>query len=64
MKSGDRVIVSDRFPSKKLQINNLAVGDAGTVRTIFHYSMTQGIALVDWDKGFRTTANETDLDKE
>lgn len=65
MKEGTRVVISDRFPADKLKMNRLVVGDAGKISFIHYlrYS-SDGIALVDWDKGFRTTANLSDLDSE
>lgn len=64
VRGGDRVVVSDRFPPTKRQINKLEVGDVGTVKSVYRHSLSEGIAIVDWDKGFRTTANESDLDPE
>jgi hypothetical protein len=57
IKPRDRVVVAPSFPAVKARINGLAEGDAGKVVTIIG-----GIALVDWDKGYRTTANVCDLD--
>jgi hypothetical protein len=59
MKPLDRVVVDQSFPPEKLRINNLVMGDSGTVVYVANQ-----IALVRWDKGFRTTANVCDLKKE
>jgi hypothetical protein len=53
---GNKVKVSDSFPITKAKINNLVVGDTGTVKAVFG-----GIALVRWDKGYVTSANIADL---
>ena len=57
--NGDRVRVSASFPADKARINNIHVGDCGTV-----YFVALGkIALVKWDKGHTTSANVFDLER-
>lgn len=62
----DRVKVSPTFPTAKLDCWKLCVGDVGTVvwiATIGGRVCDDGIALVNWDKGYNTTANTTDLER-
>lgn len=61
--TNDRVVISDRFPDTKLAILNLKVGDKGTVWQVMRSKPgVLGIAIVKWDGGRRTNANEYDLD--
>ncbi len=63
MKTGDRVAVSGAFPESKLRILQLKVGDTGTVRFVMRARPNElGIAIVDWDSGQRTDANEAHLE--
>lgn len=57
-----KVAVSPTFPPEKAAINGLSVGDRGTVLSIYRTRVGDGIALVAWDKGYRTTANVCDLE--
>jgi len=58
MKRGDRVRVSDRFPTAKLDILGLRVGDEGVVVYVHG-----AVAVVDWSHGRRTNANVDHLDR-
>jgi hypothetical protein len=65
-KQGDRVKVSHRFPQSKLDVlGGLKVGDVGSIVWIMRshrYAYVPGIAIVMWDNGKRTNANEDHLD--
>lgn len=63
LQKDERVRVSPLFPAEKARINNLSVGDTGKVLSVFRTRTGAGIALVEWDKGFRTNANEADLER-
>ncbi|MDE1833830.1 MAG: hypothetical protein KGH64_00670 [Candidatus Micrarchaeota archaeon] len=64
IKAKDRVKVSASFPTFKAKMNNLSVGDTGIVLNVVMLGNTGvGIAMVAWDKGYRTTANTTDLER-
>jgi len=60
--NGTRVAVSLTYPAHKAAINNLHAGDRGTVLHVFRTRVGAGVALVEWNKGFRTTANICDLE--
>jgi hypothetical protein len=61
-KTGDRVAVSPNFPEAKLRIVGLRVGECGTVAQVMRARPgAEGIAIVDWDSGRRTNANEGHL---
>jgi hypothetical protein len=63
LQKDQRVKVSFLFPPDKARINGLCVGDQGKVLTVYRTRTGAGIAMVEWDKGFRTTANECDLER-
>jgi len=64
-RTGDRVEVSPDFPETKLRILGLRVGERGTVRQVMRARADgEGIAIVDWDSGRRTNANEGHLARE
>ena len=64
-REGDRVEVSKDFPETKLRVVGLRVGERGTVRQVMRARAgAEGIAIVDWDSGRRTNANEGHLKEE
>jgi hypothetical protein len=63
LRKGDLVAISPNFPESKLRIVGLTVGARGIVEFVMRTSAnTPGIAIVKWDNGRCTNANEDHLE--